>query len=111
MGDSVCLFCLEELKESERCPNVVGCGCEVKCHSSCLQSWFQQKEQMECPICHCVCVLNPIQPPRDYILVHVHALRDEDQIRRIEFREKCAGCCCLTILCWWIGVIILQYAF
>jgi hypothetical protein len=107
----LCLFCLEELKESERCPNVVGCGCEVKCHISCLQAWFQQKEQMECPICHHVSVMNPIQPPREYVIVHVQALRNEDQIQRIQFREKCAGCCCLTLLVWWIGGIILQYAF
>lgn len=114
MGETMlplCLFCLEELKEDTRCPNVVGCACEVNCHPSCLQAWFQQKQQMECPICHTVAIHNPIQPPREYVIVHIQDRRNHEQIRHIESREKCVGFCCLTLVFWWIGGIILEYAF
>ncbi len=110
----LCLFCLEELKDSEECPNVVGCGCELHTHPQCLQAWFQQKQQMECPICHRVVLMNPVhrvEPPREFVIVHVQDTRDEERLRRIQSHEKCVGFCCLTILFWWIGALILEYAF
>jgi hypothetical protein len=114
MAEPVCLFCLEDIKESHGCPNVVGCGCEVKCHSSCLQAWFEQKNQMECPICHHVTVMNPanyVEPPPAYVLVHVQMVRNQERISRIQGHEKCFGFCCLTVLLWWILALIFEYAF
>jgi hypothetical protein len=110
----LCLFCLEEIKENQGCPNLVGCGCEMNIHSQCLQAWFQQKQQMECPICHVVRVGNPIhrvEPPREYVIVHVQDNRNQEQIQRIRSQEKCVGFCCLTLIFWWIGGLILEFAF
>ena len=106
----LCLFCLEELKEVEDCRNVVGCGCEIHSHASCLQDWFHQKQQLECPICHAVSVPNPVQPVQpEIIIVHVQDPEQQDQIRRLRSQEKCVGYCCLTILFWWIAGLIFEY--
>jgi hypothetical protein len=106
----LCLFCLEELKEREDIQNIVGCRCEIHAHSLCLQGWFQQKQQLECPICHAVSVPNPIQLVRpEVIVVHVQDPEQQGQIRRLRSQEKCVGFCCLTILFWWIGAMILEF--
>ena len=114
MVEPLCLFCLEDLKENQECPNVVGCGCEINCHSSCLETWFQQKNQMECPICHTVVQQNPssrVELSHTYMVVHIRDPRNTEQIRNIQSREKCVGFCCLTLLFWWIAALILEYAF
>lgn len=108
----LCLFCLDELKEPETRQNPLGCGCEVQCHSSCLQGWFQQKQQLECPICHVVRVPNPvhrIEPPREYVIVRVqHEHEDQEQTNR-SAQDKCIGWCCCIILFWWIGGLVLEF--
>lgn len=110
----LCLFCLEELKESDVCPNVVGCGCELHTHPQCLQAWFQQKQEVECPICHTVSIPNPVrsaqqqqQQEREIVIIHV---QDPVQARHLQMREQCMATCCCMLLFWWVGGIILQYA-
>ncbi len=109
----LCLFCLEELKETDDIQNVIGCQCEIHSHGRCLQDWFQQKQQFECPICHAISVPNPVQPtphPPEVIYIHIPDPQREARYRTIEGREKCVGFCCLMIVIWWIGGIILEYA-
>ena len=110
---ALCLFCLEEIKERDRCGNPVGCGCELTCHGSCLQEWYEQKQQIECPICHRVSVPNPIIASRDreIVIIHVQDPQQAEQIRTMRAQEKCVGCCCLTLLFWWVFSLIFEYAF
>ncbi len=113
VDEKSCLFCLETVKHSEQVGNVIGCSCEILCHGPCLEAWFQQKNQMECPICHAVSVLNPAQStphPPEVIFIHIQDPQREERYRTIEGREKCVGFCCLMIVIWWIGGIILEYA-
>lgn len=110
----LCLFCLDEMKENQSCPNLIGCECEVNCHPSCLQDWFQQKQQMECPICHVVLAANPlhrIEPPREYVIVRLQNIEHQEHRNRIRLQDKCIGFCCLTILLWWIGGLVLEFGF
>lgn len=109
MVETSCLFCLEELKEFEGSTNGLRCGCEVHCHSSCLQAWFQQKNQIECPICHRVNIVNPIQS-REFVILRIQNPEREERYRHIQSHEKCIGFCCLTIVFWWLGAVILEYA-
>jgi hypothetical protein len=53
------MFCLEEL-QNEKAENPIGCRCHYSSHGSCLQKWFEEKNQYECPICHCISVPNPM---------------------------------------------------
>lgn len=109
----LCLFCLEEIKENQGCPNLIGCGCEINCHPVCLEVWFQQKQQMECPICHVVRQVNPVhrvEPPREFVIVHVQGPQNTEHARTLRGQEKCVAFCCLSLLFWWIGALILEYA-
>jgi hypothetical protein len=111
----LCLFCLEELKENQGVPNLVGCGCELHTHSACLHLWFDQKQQLECPICHRVSIPNPMQSmqeqqQREIVIIRIQDPEREDQLRRLQSQEKCVGFCCLFILIWWIGAIIMEFA-
>ena len=110
----LCLFCLEEIKESQNCPNVIGCECEVNCHPNCLQEWFQQKQQIECPICHVVRIPNPvhrIEPPREFVIVHVQGSPNPELVRTLRSQEKCIGMCCGMFLLWWIIGLVFEFAF
>lgn len=109
----LCLFCLEEIKENQGCPNLIGCGCEINCHPVCLEVWFQQKQQMECPICHVVRQVNPVhrvEPPREFVIVHVQGPQNTEHARTLRSQEKCVAFCCFTLLFWWVGALILEYA-
>jgi hypothetical protein len=113
----LCLFCLEEIKETQEAPNVVGCGCEIHTHPKCLQAWFEQKQEVECPICHTVSVPNPVhvapqqQNQREIVIIHVQASDRDERFLRLRSHEISLGLCCCILIFWWIGGIILQYAF
>ena len=110
---ALCLFCLDEIKENQKCPNVIGCACDFHCHGSCLEDWFEQKRQMECPICHRVSVPNPIITSRDreIVIIHVQDPEQAERIRTMRSQEKCVAACCFSLLFWWIFSLIIEYAF
>jgi hypothetical protein len=104
--EAPCLFCLEPIKEN-LAPNPIGCQCKIKAHEKCFKLWFDQKNQMECPICHSISVPNRI------VLDTIHVVYvNTDRAREIQDyakrNEKCAMFCCFTLLGWAIGLTILE---
>jgi hypothetical protein len=104
-----CLFCLEPVKESTTL-NPIGCQCAIHAHEACFHTWFQQKQQLECPICHTVSIPNPV--PFDNIhIVYVQAPQERDMQRRVRNHEKAVAMCCCILLGWSIGLGILEVVF
>jgi hypothetical protein len=59
-----------------------------------------------------VSVPNPVQPVQpEIVIVHVQDPQQQEQLHRLRMQERCVGCCCLTIVFWWIGAVILEFAF
>ena len=102
--DETCMFCLESVKSNEQAMNPIGCTCHFISHGTCLQGWFEQKQQYECPICHAVCVVNPVQVP---VVVYVETARDSGQTTIAQ--QRCVAACCLGLLFWALFVTILDY--
>jgi E3 ubiquitin-protein ligase DOA10 len=104
-----CLVCLEEIKEKS-IVNPIGCPCKLHVHKQCFETWFQQKNQMECPICHSVATPNRV------MLENVHIVYiNTNAIDRVERREKSHGraigfCCCLLIG-WAIGFTVIDHLY
>ena len=114
MQEKTCLFCLETVKQTEQMQNIIGCDCEIVCHGTCLQSWFETKHQLECPICHTVSVPNmTFQGQGDHVIAVVHVHRGIDQERELlrirRSHEKCMLWCCFGLLIWGIVVNVLSY--
>lgn len=82
------MFCLDTVKGLDVCKNPIGCSCQFLCHTTCLHSWFEHKQQRECPICHTVSI--PIR---------------EDAPVRITV-TRCGSLLCIAILLWVLGFII-----
>jgi E3 ubiquitin-protein ligase DOA10 len=104
-----CLFCLEPVKSTEGSVNPVGCSCQLKSHGTCLQEWFEQKQQYECPICHTVSTPNPSQP-----VYHVVYVQQDVPIHNpmIDPRhQKCIAVCCLSLMGWTVILTILDLIF
>lgn len=100
--ETPCLFCLEQIKENVM-NNPIGCTCKLQAHKHCFEQWFQQKNQMECPICHCITTPNPI--------VHVVYIEEPQQDLRVNpivRHEKAAAFCCCLLLGWAFGITILN---
>ena len=96
-----CMFCLDEVKPNEEILNPVGCSCLFKAHGSCLQSWFEQKNQYECPICHAVVNLNPLQP------VHVVYIQERPSESGLVRRHRwCLGMCFVISIFWGLFVFL-----
>jgi hypothetical protein len=103
------MFCLEPLKQNEQVINPIGCQCDFKSHGPCLQLWFEQKQQYECPICHTVCVSNPVQQAQ-HVIVYVNREQpriSENQITHAQ--QKCIGMCCLILIGWALSMTILDF--
>lgn len=83
-----CIFCLEDVEEVS--PNTIDCPCEYKYHRSCLDKWFQEKGQRECPICHAVGITIYVER-REYA-------------RRV---DRTVGICCGLFCLTWILVFII----
>jgi hypothetical protein len=79
MEDPACIFCLDSV--STRDKNPIPCECKYAYHRQCIQEWFAQKQQQECPICHAVC-----------ITVYVERTRVPNR--------ACVGLCCAGLLVW-----------
>lgn len=103
------MFCLETVKSNEVVLNPIGCNCKYMSHGPCLQSWFQEKNQYECPICHAVSIPNPIQSPQPmYQIVYIQERREEIERRMTRSQKKCAAILCFTIICWGIIMNIIE---
>lgn len=100
------MFCLEAIKSTEVAFNPIGCDCQYKSHGACLQVWFEQKNQYECPICHAVSVPNPTQP----VMRIVYIQREEEETSTLSDRQqKCIAYFCLSFLLWSIFISVLDY--
>lgn len=110
MGSSeTCMFCLEDLKAQESSSNPIGCHCSYKSHPSCLQTWFEQKNQYECPICHSVSIPNPIHATNNPIQVIVVRREQSNMLEDINMsNQKCMGWCCMGMIVWTIVVNIID---
>ena len=102
--DETCMFCLEILKSNEQAFNPIGCQCQFISHGSCLHSWFEQKHQYECPICHAICLISPIQPP---VIVYVNRTSGSSEISQTQ--QRCMAACCLGLLFWALFVTVIEY--
>lgn len=104
-----CIFCFDPVKPSEQISNPIQCDCTFKAHGSCLQLWFEQKNQYECPICHTVIVQPPLQAPFQVVYVQMPQQEQERQFRMTKAQQRCAAMCCFTLMGWAIFVSILEY--
>lgn len=95
------MFCLEDVKSTEMVLNPIGCQCQLKSHGPCLQAWFEEKNQYECPICHAVSLPNPIQP-----MVHVVYIQREpvERFNRMNTRQQKYVLLCFCLFIGW-GII------
>lgn len=104
-----CLFCLESVK-NESVPNPVGCRCRLIAHESCFKQWFDQKQQLECPICHTVSVPNRVAYENIHI-VYIDTTSVQAQRRRLNGNEKAVAFCCCLLFGWAVGLTILELIF
>ena len=103
------MFCLENLKSTEAAMNPIGCRCNFKSHGPCLQTWFEQKNQFECPICHTVSIPSPLTQPVQ--IVYVQRVPPILRYRELtDGQQKCIGLCCISLVGWFIFTLILEYA-
>lgn len=100
------MFCLEVVKSNEQVINPIGCNCQFKAHGPCIQSWFEQKHQYECPICHTVCLPNPVQLP---VVVYVERPRQSGSTEITQTQQRCVAACCLGLLFWALFVTVMDY--
>ena len=104
-----CLFCLEPV-DTQVVTNPIGCACRISAHANCFHEWFEQKQQMECPICHTVAIPNRIA----YENIHVVYINTTDVGRRqrqMRSQDKAALFCCCVLFGWSIGLTILETVF
>jgi hypothetical protein len=101
-----CLFCLEEIQGTPT-PNPIGCPCKIQAHESCFHAWFQQKQSIECPICHTVSIPTPFQYENLHI-VFVERRGDPEARRRVRNNKKAVAVCCCLLLGWTVGLTILE---
>ncbi len=84
------MFCLDTVKGPDVCKNPIGCSCQFLCHTTCLDHWFQHKQQRECPICHTVSI-------------HV-----QEEAPPIVTPKRCASLLCILIILWILGFILVN---
>ena len=110
-----CLFCLEVIKEPPLL-NPVGCKCKIQSHRSCIEKWFQEKQQLECPICH--------KSPADNVSIQIHVptqamlqtvqvnyfdiVRVSIQENRFRNHDKMIGYCACFCLLWGVAFAIVD---
>lgn len=107
--ETSCLFCLEPVTK-EPLHNPIGCPCKIAAHKTCLHQWFEQRQVMECPICHTVAVPNRAMR-EDVQVVYVNITEQQELQRRLTSQEKAAAFCCCMILGWSLGLTILELVF
>jgi len=105
----ICLFCLEDIHENPK-PNPIGCSCTIQAHESCFHAWFQQKQSLECPICHTVSI--PTQFHHENLhVVFVERRGDPESRQRSRRHEKAVTLCCCLLLGWTLGLTIFEFIF
>ncbi len=109
MESKPCLFCLETV-EKQAIPNPVGCRCNIVAHQACFETWFEQKHQMECPICHTVAIPNPMAV-ENIRIVYVDMTREQDYHIRYRHHEKAVAFCCCLLIGWGVGISIINSLF
>jgi len=69
--DESCLFCLENMEQSNKevlplffFQEVGACSCRINSHFDCWMSYYIFKGHFECPICHFKLIQMPPSPPR-----------------------------------------------
>lgn len=102
-----CLFCLEPVGNKDVIPNAIGCACRIAAHPACFEQWFQQKQQLECPICHTVSIPNAVAVDNIRI-VFVDATQETSRRRTYRGHEKAVACCCCLLMGWAIGITIID---
>ena len=102
-----CLFCLDPVSK-ESIENPTGCECKISAHKDCFDKWFEEKNRIECPICHRVAI--PTALTNENVRIVFVNMGDEN-IRRERYnsQEKATFFCCLMIMGWTIGITILEY--
>ncbi len=83
-----CLFCFEPVSST----NPLGCVCRFQAHKECLDKWFAEKNQMECPICHTVSFLNPIT------IIYIRPTEERIRFNPIVRNERAGAICCFIFL-------------
>jgi hypothetical protein len=113
--EETCMFCLETLKQNEMAFNPIGCQCQFKSHGPCLQSWFNEKQQYECPICHAVSVPNPVQSQVHIIYIQQDPIEIErergeslNERRITQAQKKCVALCCLGWIFWSLSITLID---
>lgn len=103
-----CLFCLEVIKEPPL-SNPVGCECKIQTHTTCIEKWFQEKQQLECPICH--------KSPADNMIISmpIQNMLQTVQMTHVDLREarnrkhtRIIGLCACLSLGWGLGFLIID---
>jgi hypothetical protein len=108
--ESTCLVCLEPIKENPA-PNPIGCSCKILLHPACFQQWFDQKQQLECPLCHTIAL--PTILAHNIHIVYVNTTETENAInqnrqRQQQKRDVYLGICCCGLLFWTLLLVILE---
>jgi hypothetical protein len=107
MESKPCLFCLENVDKNNSLQNPIGCHCSIIAHKQCFQTWFDQKQQMECPICHTLALPNPVVID-DIHIVYIDTTMVQEHRRRYRGHEKAIAFCCCTLLGWAIGISVIE---
>jgi len=105
--ERICLFCFDPIKENNT-RNPIGCQCAIHAHESCIHSWFQQKQQIECPICHTVSIPNPVSYENIQIVFIERNQSREGERRAFQANQKVIALCCCVLLGWSIGLTIVE---
>lgn len=105
--EPLCLFCLDPVKQ-DALQNPIGCHCTIVSHTKCFDVWFQQKQQMECPICHTVSLPSDVQV-ENIRIVFIDTTHRERIERHHRMNKKAAAFCCCLLLGFGIGFSILDY--
>ena len=108
--EPTCLFCLDPIKDNPA-QNPIGCSCKIFLHPECLQQWWNQKQQIECPVCHTIAILNRQPEPQENLQIVYLPMNEETPQRIRRSQEKCIGFCCLGLLLWSLSLVILNYVF
>lgn len=101
-----CLFCLELMTENKT-RNPIGCACKLSAHKQCIETWFQQKNQMECPICHTIAIPNRMML-ENFQIVYIDMTAERRREERFRNHEKAAAFCCCLLLGWALGFTVID---
>lgn len=97
-AEEPCIICLNEKNSYQM--RGLDCDCKYYIHQSCHIEYTNNKQKIECPICHTVSMDNPFLPQR---IVHVKREDPQD--------STCVKCCVGSCFCYFVAVAILGAIF